>query len=524
MNQPQPDPDDLPTRRFACLTAAAFVLLFARSMTRSHDLDEHQFVAPPALLLHQGLLPYADYPYFHMPTLIYLYAAVQAWCGWPLLTARLVSVACGTATAALLFLHGWRLLSGLPQRRRWLLAGGLPLIFLTSRLFTYTNGWGWNHDPAALCMLGAVLLHLRGLRQGRLAPFAWAGLLVGLAIGIRLSFGLAFVPLGLSVCFSRSPLTPRRRLAALGLAAAACALALGPALWALLRDTRTFLFGNFGYPLLNTRYYRQLPCGAMTPAGKLYHFAQTFLTDPGNAVLLACAAYACWRCLRSAAIRRSPLRPALVLLLGLLPWLALGALGPTPTQYQYYCMLLPFFLLLTLYAIAAEDGDPTRQARWGRLVALGVLAAVPGLARWYWPVVELARPGRWAPVQVHRVGGWVREVTPPGGQVLTLEPGVPLEAGVPVCADYAVGRFIMHIGPLVTPQERRRHALLWGERLAERLRERPPDAVLVHGRTRALAEPLLDFARRHGYEAHRCPHDDYELWRRPDPVVTAARR
>ena len=46
------------------LCAVVFLLLFSRSMTRDLDLDEHQFVAPPLLLLHQGVQPYADYPYF----------------------------------------------------------------------------------------------------------------------------------------------------------------------------------------------------------------------------------------------------------------------------------------------------------------------------------------------------------------------------------------------------------------------------------------------------------------------------
>ena len=74
------------------------LLLTARSMNRSFDLDEHQFVAPPLLLLQQGQQPYADYPYFHMPNLIYVYAGALAHVEYKLLFARLISVVAGWLT------------------------------------------------------------------------------------------------------------------------------------------------------------------------------------------------------------------------------------------------------------------------------------------------------------------------------------------------------------------------------------------------------------------------------------------
>src|SRR5262249_51155123 len=160
------------------------------------------------------------------------------------------------------------------------------LVFLSSRLFTYASGWAWNHDTSVLCLLGALLLHFRGLERGRVWPFVAAGLLLGLAIGIRLSFALAFLPLRLSVCLSPSALTPRRRVPALTLAALAPALALAPPWVPLLRSPDRFFFGPLPSPRLCGLFSQGFQTTAMTPAGKLLHLAQTFLTDPGNAVLL----------------------------------------------------------------------------------------------------------------------------------------------------------------------------------------------------------------------------------------------
>lgn len=50
------------------IVLAAF-LLFARAVERDLNHDEHQFLAPSALLT-TGTRPYRDYPLFHLPNLI----------------------------------------------------------------------------------------------------------------------------------------------------------------------------------------------------------------------------------------------------------------------------------------------------------------------------------------------------------------------------------------------------------------------------------------------------------------------
>jgi 4-amino-4-deoxy-L-arabinose transferase-like glycosyltransferase len=515
LSEESPRAESPVARRLALAGFALLVLVFqiARSMSRDFDLDEHQFVAPPALLLQQGALPYQDYPYFHMPCLVYLYAALIGWAPYKLLAARTVSALCGTATILLLFATGWRLLRGLGDRARWRIAAGVALIFACSRLFTYTSGWAWNHDTAVCCTLGAFLLHLRGLRRGRSGYFAAAGLLVGAATGIRLSFALAFLPFGVSLLLSPSALTVPRRLLALGLAAGSATAALLPALLHMAATPDAFYFGNLEYARLNTIFYRDFEPRCISLPARLWQVVVGFLSDPGNATLLVLAVLAFLALVRVGRAWAPRYRSALLLLAGLLPALGVGVLGPSPLQYQYTYMLLPFLALAGLYAIAAQRHNPVALRRWSGLVLIGALATVcTGLPRWYWTILQLPTPERWTTVQVHRAGEWVKAHVQPGARVLTMDPLVPLEAGVAVYPEYAVGRFVMHVGRYLSLAECRRFRMAWGKELTERLAERPPDAILLNERLDGLARDLERYGPEHGFHELDAPAWGYRLW------------
>src|SRR5260370_7287 len=125
----------------------------------------------------------------------------------------------------------------------------------------------------------------------------------------------------------------------------------------------------------------------MTLPGKVGHFFQTFLTGPGNAVLLIGYVYAAGFAFVRYRPWRRPEGHAWVLLVALFPFLYAGVAGPSPTQYQYLYMLLPFMTLTLFAALARERDDPAALARWRwwALAGLG-LALGPRLPRGDWPV------------------------------------------------------------------------------------------------------------------------------------------
>jgi hypothetical protein len=504
-----------------------FVLLFGRSMMRNFDVDEHQFVAPAVFLTSRGLLPYRDYPYFHMPDLIYLHAAVTAWIPYKLLAARAFSVLCGWGTVLLLARAGWQALAGQSRRSRWLLVGGVLSAYLCSQLFVYTNGWAWNHDSATLCAVGAYLALVNGLRRGRVGPIGLAGVLAGLAVGIRLSFALIFVPLGLGVWLGRAPLSWRARGLAFAFAVAGACLALTPAFIPWFQDPQAFVFGNLGYAALSTRFYA-LTDSNMSLPGKVVYLFRKFLSDPGNAFLFLAGAYALGYVFWKKRAWRSRFANEMGLLLGLLPVLAFGAMGPNPIQQQYFYMLLPFLTLAGFYAMALECSQSRGLVRWQRLVAwCALLPAVVGLPRWYWQVEYLPFVSDWVPIQVHRTGEWIKDHCPTNARVMTADPVFPLEAGLGAYPEYAVGRFVFHVGSLMNQEDRRRFHMAWGEELDTVMAQSPPDAIFRH--TRVPIAALAQYAQEHRYRRleHRLTtrdpfseEDQFELWVR-DPAVAS---
>jgi hypothetical protein len=482
------------------IAAVALVLLFlmfGRAMMRRFDMDEHQFVAPGVFLAHDGLLPYQDYPYFHMPLLVYIHGALAAILPHKLLAARTLSVVCGWLIVVLLWRVGWQALAGLAVRTRWLLVGGVLSAFLCSQLFTYTNGWGWNHDSATLCALGAFLLEIRGLKKGRVGLIALAGVLAGLSLGIRLSFALIVLPMGVWLFIGQSPLTWRRRGFAFVLAMCGALLVLLPAFLSWAHDPEAFVFGNLGFADVSTQAYRRNHEGFHSLGGKAYYLVRKFFEDPGNAFLLVIAAYGLGYSYWKRRAWRGLFANEMGLLWGFLPMLLIGAWGPSPVQQQYYYMLLPFLVLAGFYALALECSEPMALKRWRKVIIwAALLPAVIGFPRWYWTALYLPFPEYWIPMRVANIGQWIKSQCPPHTRVLTADPLFPLEGGLDAYQEYATGRFILQVSDLIGPEEHRRYHMTWGAELDRVLRERPPGAIFWHTKGPSL---LTQYARQNGF-------------------------
>jgi hypothetical protein len=274
--------------------------------------------------------------------------------------------------------------------------------------------------------------------------------------------------------------------------------------------TEAFFFGNLGYARLNTTFYSHIDSPAMNPFAKLLHALQVAFTDPGNAVVALLAAYGLgyrmWR-LRA---WKGTYGNELFLILGLLPVLLIGCWGPTPTQYQYYYMLFPFLVLGILYTMASESAEYLENKQFRTTLIAALLAVgLTGLPRWYWSIVYLPTPERWVPVQVHRTSQWIRENTPSNGPVLTLDTLIPCESGQEIYPDYAVGRFMWHVGPYLSPELRHRHHVSWGKELDDLLVKRPPEAVLIDARIMGMVPEFVDYAHTHGFR--EIPSHDRQL-------------
>ncbi len=476
-------------------------LLFAEAMCRDLIHDEHQFVAPAAVLVQKGWLPYRDYPYFHTPYLAWIYGAVFLFTDHLLLGARAVSVAASFGTASLLFLFGWRALSASSGASAWArlgLAASCAGLYVFSPITRQASGMTWNHDGSTFLVVLGVLALVRGLRAERGSGwFFLAGAAISASVGVRLSTAPLVAPALLAAALFAAPEVRRRALASVVLGMAAGAL---PLLVLFAIEPGRFWFGNFVYPRMSTTVYREAIAAGefgdaavpMDLADKLPYFARAFTGRIGNASLailfgVSLLARGAWR---------APGR-ALLLVLLFLPFLLAGAWAPSPTQPQYFLILIPF--LLIAWCAAASTWGSSRRAATALALSSAVfllLSVLNGHRPYMRALAKLSHPEDWATTLVHRTGEEIASHVP-GGLVHTTAPIYALEGKLDVYPQFVVGPFSLRSAHLLTAEQRERHGITSKAELGALLAAHPPNAVLPA--QAAVTSQVSRFVRDHGF-------------------------
>src|SRR4051812_13681791 len=233
------------------LAAAVFLLvgglLFLAAMDRDLNHDEHQFIAPGVLISREGLLPYRDFPMFHLPNLAFAYAGLDRLTHQPILAAKVLSALSSTTVAALILLVSRG--SSLPDSRRNLWIGAAAvLLFLSDPLFTFTAGKTWNHEVPAFLLVLAIVLEVKAVARGSWLLFAASGWMAGLAVGTRLTFAPAALALPIAILFA--PLPRRQQITGIAVWCLAGLVSLGPCWYFLIAHREQFLFDNLAFPRL----------------------------------------------------------------------------------------------------------------------------------------------------------------------------------------------------------------------------------------------------------------------------------
>jgi hypothetical protein len=474
--------------------AALFVLLLARTMHKPLSRDEHLFVTGGSLV-SQGLVPYRDFPYMHMPYQAQVFSLIHRFTNHELLGARVVVMLAGLASLVAVFSLATVLFADDRPLVRFAYAASFVLLVFTNPLFTFTSGTAWNHDLSVLFALLAFIAHYRGIGP-RASPrlLLLSGVLLGIAVGIRVSFLLALIPFVLTIFLaSGADRRTQVRLGAVFLAGAAAALL--PALIAGVLHAREFLFNNFEFFLLNTEW-REVTgyTRTMTLGGKLRYIIANVLAQPGTLVLTVAYALCGFVAYRQRGSGRTYAGGVLAGLL--IPFLLIGSVLNTPVFYQYFYAPVPFLAVGIMFGIASLRA-PGRREYGASVLAVAVVVSVLYSLPPYLSVGGLLSPSTWVPMKVHDLGGEVRSVTR-GGRVLTLAPIIPLEGDLEIYHEFAPGPFIWRSAHLLPLWKRQALGLVASSDLYELLQNQPPRAILV-GFEERLEAPLIRYARANGF-------------------------
>ncbi len=492
------------------------LLLFVRAMARPLNHDEHQFIAPAALLLRNGLLPYRDYPVFHTPDLVFVFAGIFALTSHLLLAARGFNAFCAALLLLLVFFVAARAFRHLGERR-WLVALGFFLVLGLNRGFDFTAGRAWNHDLAVLASVAAFLAFLRAPHSSR--PMIWiavCGGLVGLSLGTRLSFAPLIVPFALGTLLF--PIPGRSRLLCLTSYGVGLALALLPMGLLFLQAPSQFLFDNFTYNGAINRLYRENTVPReIAFLNKLSFPFQEVLKSPSDLAIVAGFGYFALRPWWRSGWRRYQANPAVTLLLLLLPFLFIGSWAPTPSYRQYYYPFVPFLLLGNIHGMARE-----RTFRVGWLLAavaaeslVQTLLAMP-------PESVTLHPSKWPVFAAHEEGLKIKRFAPQG-RLLTLGPILPLEGGADIYRDFASGPFAWRTATFLDAQQRARYGLVAPTDLEAFLQQKPPAGILTGTEHGKLEQPLKDYARAHHYLPRRI-NERHIFWSPAKPGTSPVRQ
>ena len=429
---------------------AAQALVFAPLVAfRFLDGDEGVYAYASRLAVH-GHVPYRDFFYEQMPLLPFVYGAWIGVLGESWYAIRSLSALAAIAIGALLFVH--------VERR----AGRLPALATVALYALSGLVFGYFSIVKTFSLASLFLLAAFVLVDGRLRP-RWlaAGLLLGLAVDTRLVFAAA-IPAFAVLAARRRGLSPLAGGLVVGLVPSVVFFALSP---------HGFVFDNLRYHGEKTSHgLVGEPVQKARTAGNLLGLGSTdHALGLQFALLLAGAVAALWL-LR----RRLPFAAAVGVSLGIASFL------PTPTYVQYFCVVVPYLVLLTVEVAA----------RWPRGICVGIAAyaAAGGVAFVHDVRTEpLLKP---SVRSVERVSNAVQSRTRPGEEVLSGWPGYLFGTHADAVSGYT-NQFAPAAAAKVSAREAARVHVL-SEQEIERLIERRVPRLVVE-RNWVTSPPFADW-------------------------------
>ncbi len=475
-----------------------FLLLASTNMQKELSHDEHMYIAAGDLLAREGLFPYKDYPFFQAPNLALVYAAIFQGTDRLLLAARLFNTLCSVLSLGILFFTASSLFRASRLFVRFSVSAGSVILLASSPVFVYTSGLAWNHDLPVLLTLLAVALLCRSVGQPGIGGRIFlAGVLVGSAIGTRLSFMPMIAPFIGGILLLPGVTERRKKLFLLAAFILGMLVALTPTSILFAMAPSSFAFDNVRYHQLNETYWQQVGyTRAMSFPGKLAYLGDVISEPATLALVIAFMSMAILVSIKAVRARLSGYFE-FAFLLSLIPFLLAGAMAPTPMWYQYYYPLMPILVLSLVHGMSILSSDNRWRvwvlAAFDLLALISCASAVPA----YLGLNRTLSISGWEPVKIHEVGLEIKRDVGEG-KVLTLAPLYPLEGGMGIYKELATGPFAWRTANLLPGGQGRGLDIISTNDFEYLLRGEPPKAILVGFET-SLEESMIKHAQEHSY-------------------------
>lgn len=311
---------------------AALLAIFV--FYRIADVNDEGFYLSAAREVASGRMIYSDFFYPQMPYLPYILSPFAGHGMTTIYMSRLATAAAAMATACLF----WLLLYRVTADRRVILV--LLVFYVISGLVLTWHSVAKTFGWADLFLMASFYFFVKFKAGAASFYLILAAASVALAVHVRLTV----LPLAILFLAATMVGAGTKRWKNAGLAAAAMAVASIPMLVILARDSRRFIFDNFGYHLIRVPFdgYGAIVLQKLTTLARLLLNPQTIVLG----VIVGTVVVLWWKNGRQ---DRRTLRAVLTTPRGLAGAVAVTivimALVPNPVHQQYFVQAVPFLLL-----------------------------------------------------------------------------------------------------------------------------------------------------------------------------------
>jgi hypothetical protein len=482
-----------------CIALQA-VLFSAIAYFRFIDNDEGLYLLAIKLVAH-GKRPYLDFFYQQMPAMPYVYALWSKIVGLSWTSARMLSVLFSVALGGLLYWHVDRLYS------RKTLACLAVLLYALNNLAIAWQSVVKTYALSNFLLFCAYLFVFPETRRYSGWRAFFGGLVLAFAVDTRLYF-IAVAPVFLAALYFSGPRSGSR-LKYLWPFLAGLAFGLLPNVFFLSKAYDTYAFDNLRYHLL--RHHSGIRAGIRQKIETFLAITNVQSSYDGSGTQFALLGLPALATLALRGFDRRLFFPFAVSFV-----LFITCLLPRPTFTQYFCVCVPFLVILAVKFVATVRESSVFDPSLRLVKTLGLLVAALYLlcgvfafynyGYWGTAVEGIGRRENAIDFKVSTVG----EVSTALGQLVADgQPVISFWPGYLVACDCipeegTENEFALWISPKLTPEQAERRKIITFARVQDLLKKHHPQAVVLRSRDEGgWGIEFRDSLQKNGYKLVR---------------------
>jgi hypothetical protein len=499
---------------FVCLYRILVVILFAYvllttftySMQNAADHDDNPYIAAAKMTAEEGLLPYRDYRFIHMPYYVFVYSLIFKFTISLTLVSRIISLLSFFTVLIMVFQTLQKSLAGRNQIFKFLIGASAVLFIIHNPIVKFAFARFTFDIPLLFSILAFLLLTSITVTKKPFTKAFIGGLLLGMAIGFRFQFVLFAIPFALGVLLIPDLPKPLRLKLLLYISTGIFS-GLIPVLVLFLVAPREFIFDVF-------QFHFQFDKLALKHQKRIFAFGKRLvdmfglISQTWHGYILMLGAILLMSIKSFRLIKGEVLNFRLTLILITLPFLLYLAIGKI-LMIQYLYPLVVFVILGIFYGLTAFK----RYANSGTLI----VCSLAFLMLWKGDrlqLSELSKPEEWTALSRYRCSSLVDEALIGPTRILTLSPAEILESdSIYIYEEFVSSPFLWRTSYLIPDHLKERLNIISEKEILSFLQEHQPEAIFTGYEWKLLETSFIEYANENGYREIDIPNErDLKLY------------